>query len=67
MKRYKVLEDGFLAGNHHKAGDVVSLLDAQAVYFLPPYAKRLEPVVDQVAPVSSPPATPAPRKPRRKG
>lgn len=43
MPTYDVKKTGFLAGRYRKEGEKVTMSEAAAKYFLPPYDNRLAP------------------------
>lgn len=53
---YEVAEDGFLLGDHYKAGDTIALHPEQAKYDLPPHGTMLKPLA------TSPALSPAAKK-----
>ena len=46
-KMYEVLEDGFIASNYYKKGDVAPFAPAAVQFLCEPYGSRLKPAGDK--------------------
>lgn len=54
MAKYTVQKDGFILGNHHRAGETIDLEPAQAKYLIPPMGDGLAPAAPKAAPKAAP-------------
>ena len=57
-QKYEVAQDGFLAGDYHRAGETVEMYPEQAAYDLPPHGSMLKAPAATTAAVASNPAKP---------
>lgn len=49
MAKYTVQKDGFILGNHYRAGETIDLDPAQAKYLIPPMGDGLAPAAQRAA------------------